>query len=100
MSICCHPMSSRNRIDEPKTTAPMPAHKIAPWHIGHGSAVVYSTSLEPLVSGAVTTRRLMASISPCRVEFSSDRFHPLDHNFARLAVDDHRAERQVGDVAG
>ena len=39
MSICRHPIFLRERMDVPKTTISIPDHRIAPWHIGHGSAV-------------------------------------------------------------
>jgi|694.fasta_scaffold01611_48 hypothetical protein len=38
-------------MDVPKTTDSIPVHKIAPWHIGQGSAVVYITSLLVSIPG-------------------------------------------------
>jgi hypothetical protein len=40
MSICRQPCCCRKRIDEPNTTVPMPAQRMAAMHMGHGSAVV------------------------------------------------------------
>ena len=82
-------------MDVPKTTDPMPAQRIAPWHIGQGSAVCIEDELGTIKGGAVGDQPVDGVDLPVSGGVLFRSVPALGDDFTRNAVDDDRSERSL-----
>ena len=82
-------------MDVPKTTDPMPAQRIAPWHIGQGSAVCIEDELGTIKGGAVGDQPVDGVDLPVSGGVLFRSVPALGDDFTSNAVDDDRSERSL-----